>query len=77
MYSPSVLALVATVNVEVFEVASVILKEAGVKVAPAPIGKPVALRTTVPVKPAKGVTATEYTALSPGITAIEDGVTVI
>ncbi len=72
-----VLALVIIVNVEVFEVASVIFKEAGLKLGVAPPGKPVALRFTVPVKPANGVTVTENTALSPGITVLADGVALI
>ena len=66
-----------TVNVEVFEVASVIFTEAGLKLALDPAGKPVALRFTVPVKPASGVTVTEYTALSPGITELQMGVALI
>ena len=78
LYVPrGVPAPVAAVSVEVFEVASVIFTEAGLKLAVVPAGKPVELRATVPVNPASGVTVTEYAALSPGITARADGLTVI
>ena len=55
-----VAAVVVIVRVAVFEVASVIASEAGLKFAEAPAGRPVALRFTVPVKPADGVTVTLY-----------------
>ena len=70
-------APVVTVKVDVLEVASVIFTDAGLKLAPAAAGKPVALRATVPVKPANGVTVTEYIALLPGVTEFEDGVAVM
>ena len=53
-------AVVVIVSDAVFEVASVILSEVGLKSAVAPAGKPVAVRFTVPVKPADGVTVTLY-----------------
>ncbi len=54
---PAVVIIVSDAD---FEVASVILTEAGLKLAVAPAGKPVAVRFTVPVKPADGVTVTLY-----------------
>ena len=59
-------AVVVTVSVEVFEVASVIVTEVGLKLAEAPAGNPVALKLTVPVKPADGVIVTVYCALPLG-----------
>ena len=49
-----------TVNVDVFEFASVMLTGLGLKFAVTPDGKLVALRFTVPVKPARGIIATVY-----------------
>ena len=66
-------AVVVIVSVAVFEVASVILTEAGLKFAVAPAGKPVAVRLTLPVKPADGVIVSVYCALAPGVTACKDG----
>ncbi len=66
-----------TVRVEVFEVASVIFIEAGLKLAPAPAGNPVAPRFTTPVKPASGVMVTKYIALSPGTSERAEGVALI
>ena len=71
------LPFVLTVRVEVFEVPSVIFTDAGVKPAVDPNGSPLALRFTVPVNPASGVIVTSYNALSPGITDLEEGLTVI
>ena len=70
-----VLALVVIVTVEFFEVASVMLTEAGSKFALTPAGRPLALRFTAPVKPAKGVTVTEYCAAAPGVIFLDAGVT--
>ena len=66
-----------TVRVEVFEVPSVIFTDTVLKPAVDPTGRPLALRVTVPVNPARGVIVTSYTALSPGITDLEGGLTVI
>ncbi len=52
--------VVLTVNVEVFDVASMIFTVAGLKLAPPPAGKLLALKFTAPVKPAKGVMVTVY-----------------
>ena len=48
--------------------------DAGVNVAVAPDGRPVTLKSTVPVNPEAGVTVAVYVALCPAITACEDGV---
>ena len=77
LFPSGVPAVVATVKVDVFEVASVILIVAGLKVAVAPVGRPVALRLTVPVKPASGVTVIEYVVSPPGTNDREDGVALI
>ena len=53
-------AVVVIVSDVVFEVASVMVSEAGLKSALAPDGRPVAVRITVPVKPADGVTVMLY-----------------
>lgn len=65
------------VTVEVFEAASVIFTVAGLKLALAPAGNPVALRFTTPVKPASGVMVTEYGALAPGTSERAEGVALI
>ena len=52
--------VVLIVRVEFFEKASLRLTVAGLKTAVAPAGKPLALRITLPVKPANGVTVTVY-----------------
>jgi hypothetical protein len=72
-----VLPFVLIVRVEVFEVPSVIFTDTGLKSEVNPTGRPLALRLTVPVNPASGVIVTSYTALSPGITDLEEGLTVI
>ena len=46
----------------------------GVNVTVAPDGRPVTLKSTVPVNPEAGVTVAVYAALCPGITARDDGV---
>ena len=66
---------VVIVNVEVFAEASVILIEAGLKFAEAPVGKPVAPGFTVPLKPAEGVIVIVYGALEVGTTVRSDGAT--
>ena len=66
---------VLIVNVEVFADASVMLTDGGLKFAEAPVGKPVAPRFTVPVKPAEGVIVTVYCALELGTTVRNDGAT--
>ena len=53
------------VAVEVLDDASVILTVAGLKVADAPAGNPLADRLITPVKPASGVTVTVYWAALP------------
>ena len=58
--------VVVTVSVEVFDVASVMLTEVGLKFADAPAGKPVAVKLTVPAKPAEGVIVIVYCALPVG-----------
>ena len=70
-------APVVIVRVDVFEFASVMLIVAGTNAALAPDGRPLALRFTIPVKPASGVTVTEYVVLFPGTSAREDGVALI
>lgn len=76
--SPSgVAAVVSTVSVALFDVASVILMEVGVKLPLAPAGNPLALRLMTPVKPANGAMVTVYCALPPGVTKREAGVAVI
>jgi hypothetical protein len=72
-----VVPLVPIVSVVVLANASVILTEVGLKLAFAPAGNPVALKFTVPVNPANGVIVIEYCALLPGVTARDDGVTLI
>ena len=52
--------VVLIVRFEVFENASVRLTVAGLKTADAPEGNPLALRFTLPVKPATGVRVTVY-----------------
>ena len=69
-------AAVVIVNAAVFEAPSVILTEAGLKFDVAPAGKPVAVRFTVPVKPADGVIVVEYCAVAPGVTARKDGLAI-
>jgi hypothetical protein len=51
-------ALVVTVSVAVFELASVMLTGVGLKTALAPVGRLATLRFTFPVNPASGVTVT-------------------
>ena len=70
-------AVVVIVNVALLDVASVMLIEAGLKFADAPAGNPVALRFTVPEKPADGVIVVMYCALAPGVTARVDGAAII
>ncbi len=62
--------LVETVSVELPEPAT----ETGLKLPPAPEGKPLILKLTVPVNPLEGATATVYMALVPGFTLTEEGV---
>lgn len=61
---------VVTVRVEVPEPEMV----AGLKLAVAPVGRPLALRVTVSVKPLVGVIVTVYVAEFPTSTEAEDGV---
>jgi hypothetical protein len=72
-----VAAVVEIVRVAVFAVASLMMIGVGLKLALAPDGKPLAVRFTGPVNPARGVIVTVYCALAPGITARADGVAVI
>src|SRR5581483_7248077 len=51
------------------------LMEAGLKLAVAPEGKPLALSVTVPVYPFTGVTDAVYVVLLPAVTVCEAGVT--
>ena len=67
-------AVVVIVSAAVFEVASVILTEAGLKFAVVPAGNPLAVIFTVPVKPGDGVMVVVYCAFAPGVTARKDGV---
>ena len=61
-YEPvGVVELVVTVMVEVPDMVT----DAGLKLAFAPLGKPLALNLTVPAKPPDGLTATEYVVLDP------------
>ena len=53
-----VLALVVIVIVDVFAEASVMLMGVGLKLALAPVGNPLALKLTFPVKPPEGVMVT-------------------
>src|SRR5882724_5177163 len=69
-------AVVVIVSVVVLEVASEILTDAGLKFAIAPLGNPLALRFTVPVKPADGVIVTLYCAFAPGVRARNDGLAI-
>ena len=48
-------ALVITVSVDVFAVASVMLTDEGLKLCVAPVGSPVMLKATCPVNPLEGV----------------------
>jgi hypothetical protein len=66
-----VLAIVVMVSVEVPEEAI----EAGEKVGPAPAGKPVAVKLTVPAKPFRGATVTVYVAVPPEMMEVVEGVT--
>ena len=68
-------AAVPSVKVVVLDVASLITTEVGLKPAVAPVGKFEPLKFTVPVKPASGVTVTEYWAEPPGTTVREEGFT--
>jgi hypothetical protein len=47
----------------------------GLKLAVAPLGRPVAEKLTVPLKPSKGETVMVYLALPPGVTGDEPGLT--
>lgn len=76
LFPSGVLALVVIVKVDVFEEASVMLIVAGSKIALAPAGRPLAARFTTPVKPASGVTVTEYVVLPPGTDEREEGVAI-
>ena len=69
--------LVVIVSMELFDVASVMFTGVGLKFADAPAGNPPALRFTVPVKPASGVTVTVYCTLLPGVTDRDEGVAVM
>ena len=72
-----VLNPVVIVSVDVFAVASFMLTDVGLKTADAPVGKPVALRFTVPVKAAKGVIVIVYCADPVGTRLRVEGVAVI
>lgn len=63
------LLAVVTASVEVPEVAT----DVGVKLPVAPLGKPLALRVTVPVNPLIALTVTEYVVLWPAVTVCELG----
>src|SRR6266850_5389060 len=76
LFPSGVLVFGVIVRVEVFEEASVTLIVAGLKLALAAGGRPLALRFTTPVKPASGVTVTKYWAFAPGTTFLDEGVTV-
>ncbi len=67
-------APVLIVSVALLDDAFVRSTEVGLNVAFAPVGNPLALKLTVPVKPAKGVTVVMYWALVPGVTAFKVGV---
>ena len=67
--------VVDSVNVEVFEEASVMFTVEGLNTALAPVGSDEAVRFTAPVKPASGVTVIVYWADAPGITFLDDGET--
>ena len=68
-------AVVASVRVEVFDVASVMFTTAGLNPAVTPPGREVALRFTGPVNPANGVIVIVYWATSPGTTFLDTGAT--
>ena len=51
-------ALVVMVSAEFFAEASVMLTGVGLKLALAPVGNPLALKLTLPVKPPEGVAVT-------------------
>ena len=70
-----VFALVVAVSVAVLAVASVMLIDVGLKTPLAPVGRPLVLRLTCPVKPASGVIVTVYAALPVGTTVREAGFT--
>ena len=67
-------AVEVRVNVEVFGFASGKLSDVGLKPAVTPDGRLPALRFTVPVNPARGVTVTVYCAGEPGVIVRDDGV---
>ena len=64
-----VLLLVEIVRVDWPEV----LTDDGLKVGVAPLGNPLKLNLTIPVKPPEGVTVTEYVVLLPRLTVLELG----
>ena len=62
---PGVVALVDTVSVEV---QGLPLTDEGLNVAVAPLGSPVTVRPTAPLKPPVGVTVAVYVVLPPAVT---------
>lgn len=60
MFATGVFEFVVIVSVDVFEFASLIFTDVGLKAAEAPVGSPVAFKFTTPVKAANGVTVTVY-----------------
>lgn len=76
MWFPSgVPAVDVRVSVEVFGFASVKLSDVGLKPADTPEGRLPALKVTIPVNPASGVTVTAYCAAEPGVIVRDDGIT--
>ena len=51
--------------------------EAGLKLAPAPLGNPLTLKLTLPVKPPDAVAVAVYDVPAPAVTVCELGVAVI
>ena len=74
MVNGNVPLVVLVVVVTVIVVDPAVVTDDGLKLELAPVGNPLALKVTVPVKPLIGETVTVYVVLSPRLTVCEEGV---